>query len=392
MTLLLSAAVAAGTDRPEQVAALAGRLRALDPVRVVHADPATALVRAWRAAAGTGSTHHLVVRDGARLAPEFAAELARAVAGRPRAALALHVEYGSWNAAAARLAALRGCGWAAAVPQDCLSPLALLLPSELAVPFAEFANVALAAGGPPNALLSRFAREHRLDVLIHVGNLAAGPVDSLLRPAAQDCDCSAALPYDGRLRDEVSPLPAVLPLLHGGRARISLWDPGTDTWRRATWSAHMDRIGGDWPGAAPAAAFVAITDRVPPPARERLLPLTEVVRYGLALGAALGRAPAESAAPTLRPWLCAAVLDAVGPVPARGWPDAWTTELTDVLWRAVGLGARLQANHGVRRWSGPQLARLPVDAPLCGAPDPAAADPCDPIEHGPDPVSPAWHR
>ncbi|MDR3035053.1 MAG: hypothetical protein LBV78_18465, partial [Kitasatospora sp.] len=90
-----------------------------------------------------------------------------------------------------------------------------------------------------------------------------------------------------------------------------------------------------------------------------------------ALGTVLGRAPVETAAPALRPCLCAAVLDAAGPVPAPEWPDDWTDELTDVLWRAVGVGARLRSNHGVERWPAEELRALPADAPPCGGPEPA---------------------
>ncbi|MFJ4677355.1 hypothetical protein [Kitasatospora sp. NPDC088783] len=385
MTPVVSVAVAGGTARPEAVAALTARLRGLGPVRVVRGDPASVPVRAWRAAATTGSTHHLVVRDTAELAPAFTAELARAVAGHPRSALALHVEPDSWNAGAARLAALRGCGWAAAVPQDCLPPTAVLLPSDLALAFSGFADAALAAGGSPDGLLPEFARRHRLDTLVHAGGLAtlrAAP-GAPPRPSAEVCAGPSERPFGGPLADRVSPLPEVLPRLHAGRARISLWDPAASTWRRASWSRYMARSGRNWPGAAPAAAFVAITDRPPPAERERVLPLTEVVRYGLALGTVLGRAPAETSALELRPCLCGAVLDAAGPVPARDWPDAWTDELTDVLWRAVGVGARLRAHHGVERWPPEELRDLPAEEPPCGGPGTAG-----PSHRGGRPVPP----
>ncbi|MFJ5883583.1 hypothetical protein [Kitasatospora cineracea] len=362
-------------------------LRAFGPVRLVRADPAAALVGAWRAAAGAGSTHHLVVRAGTELAPGFAAELVRAVAGRPRAALVLSAAGGgSRNAGAVRLAALRGCGWAAAVPQDCLSPAAVLLPSGAALAFAGFAAGALAAGAAPGGLLPAFARRHRLDLLLHVGGLAASPATAGAppRPSAAQC-AGAAGRTSGGGSDLVSPLPEVLPRLSGGRALISLWDAGSATWRQASWTRHMARSGRNWPVAAPAAAFVAVTDRPTPSARERVLPLTEVVRYGLALGTVLGRAPVETAAPALRPCLCAAVLDAAGPVPAPQWPDEWTDELTDVLWRAVGVGARLRSNHGVERWPDEELRALPADVPPCGGPEPAEPPPPDGTRPSPTP-------
>ncbi|RPE34039.1 hypothetical protein EDD38_2349 [Kitasatospora cineracea] len=390
MTPVISAAVAApgavpGTGevpyelglpdpRADEVPSALGEF---GPVPVVRADPAAALVGAWRAAAGAGSTHHLVVRAGTELAPGFAAELVRAVAGRPRAALVLSAAGGgSRNAGAVRLAALRGCGWAAAVPQDCLSPAAVLLPSGAALAFAGFAAGALAAGAAPGGLLPAFARRHRLDLLLHVGGLAASPAATGAppRPSAAQC-AGAAGRSSGGVSDLVSPLPEVLPRLSGGRALISLWDAGTATWRQASWTRHMARSGRNWPVAAPAAAFVAVTDRPTPSARERVLPLTEVVRYGLALGTVLGRAPVETAAPVLRPCLCAAVLDAAGPVPAPEWPDDWTDELTDVLWRAVGVGARLRSNHGVEHWPAEELRALPADAPPCGGPEPAEPPP-----------------
>ncbi|MFD7982316.1 hypothetical protein ACFV4M_02910 [Kitasatospora indigofera] len=387
MRPVVSAAVAGGPARPEAVAALAGRLRGLDPVRVVHADPATALVRAWRSAAGTGSTHHLVVRDDAELTPAVTARLAR-TRSLPWAALALSVQRGSWNAGAAWLAALRGCGWVTAVPQDCLPPLAVLLPSELAPAFAEFAETALAAGGSPDRLLPQFARQHRLELLIHV----AGPATR--RPALARWGTGAGTglrrrPSGGPAPDRVSPFPEVLPRLRAGRTTVALWDAGTATWRRAPWTDHMARTGRNWPAVAPAAAFMAISDGPPPRARERILPLAEVVRYGLAVGTVLGRAPAETSAPMLRRRLGVAVLDAVGSVPEQGWPSAWTDELADVLWRAVGIGARLRSNHGVGHWPLDELRRLPADAPPCGDPPaqgPARALPGPaPVHRAPDP-------
>ncbi|MEY9947865.1 hypothetical protein [Kitasatospora sp. GAS1066B] len=323
-------------------------------------------------ATGTGSTHHLVMREGAEPGPGFTEEVRRAVAQRPDAALAFQVDWNSWNGSAVRLAALRGCAWAAALPQAQLPALAFALPARQASAFAEYAarhpaagrpdagtsaagtsaaatsaTGTSAAGTPVGSLVAAFARERGLDVLIRV---------------------HSAVEDRGRLRDEVSPLPTILPQLLLGRARIALWDAGAAVWRQASWTDHLVRIGRSWPGAAPAAVFVAITDRPSPPEREEVLPLAEVVGYGVAIGALLERAPCEHTARAVRGYLSTAVLGAIGPTAYRRWLDQWTDELTDVLWRAVGLGARLRSNHGVTRWRVEELRRLPEATAAWSAP------------------------
>jgi len=370
VTPCISAAVVADPSRPEAATVLAARLRELGPVVAVHPEhgapmrgPA-ATVRAWRAAAGTGSSHHLVVLAGAEPVPSFVEEVLRAVARRPDAALALSVDCGSWTGAVVRLAALRECAWAVAVPRARVPTLAVVLPSAQALAFADFAEAAPASGDDGD-LVARFSWERRIDLLIRVHSLVTGP----------DARAAAEHPADhGRPRDEVSPLPTVLPRLHDGRAQVALWDAGSAGWRRASWPEHMARIGRCWPGAAPAAAFVAMADGAPPRERERLLPLAEVVRYGIALGATLNRAPPETSAGAVRPCLCTAVRCAVRPQPQWGWPTAWTDELTDVLWRAVGFGARLRSNHGVAHWAAEELRRLPEE-PLPHGSDTASLAP-----------------
>ncbi|WP_042387344.1 hypothetical protein [Streptacidiphilus melanogenes] len=312
-----------------------------------------AAVRAWRAAAGTGSTHHLVVRAPAAPVHRLVDELRRAVSRRPDAALAFGPEGQSWNGSALPLAALRGCAWAAAVPDRAVPTLALVLPSHRAAEFAEFAEDHRVAGTSYGQAVAAFAREHGVEVLVGVRGLLA--------PRRRRGACPRVA---GTLRDEVCPPPGVLPRLLRGRAHVAVRDERDAVWRKVAWTDHLVRVGRNWPGVAPAAAFVAIADRPSPAPREAVLPLAEVVGYGIALGALLEQAPPERSARGVRGCLVEAVRAGAGPVSPGQWPETWTQELADVLWRAVGIGARLRSNHGVSDCSLEEIRQSPeVSAP-----------------------------
>ncbi|MEU5693162.1 hypothetical protein [Actinosynnema sp. NPDC020468] len=125
-------------------------------------------IAAW-STVPAGSTHHLVLEDDARLAPDFVAHLERAVAKAPDAAIALYTNWNSRAGAAVRLGALAGARWA--VPPTEYTPnVALVLPAAVAARFGPFAR---ASGGswPDDVVLARYLRHAGVRTLLTVPNL-----------------------------------------------------------------------------------------------------------------------------------------------------------------------------------------------------------------------------
>ncbi|MFF4751998.1 hypothetical protein ACWD5R_23050 [Streptomyces sp. NPDC002514] len=133
--------------------------------------PPTALrtaLSAW-SAADPGATHHLVLQDDALPGPDFFDRVHDAVRGAPDAAIAFFTSWNSRNGAAVRMAALRGARWAVAA-QEYTPTVALVLPTPVALGFAEFAR-RHGDGWPDDVIMQRYLRAHRVPSYLTVPNL-----------------------------------------------------------------------------------------------------------------------------------------------------------------------------------------------------------------------------
>lgn len=176
-TVMLSAAVMTHPSRARAAELLGQRHPELD-LRIVSDPapdgPASALRTAGRAwqAVRDGATHHLVLQDDSVLCEGFEASLREAVAARPGHAVCLFAEWGSRTAHVCRLAALRGAAWAEVV-DEYVPSLALVLPTDAALGFGEFADRAVREGERIDDVAMRgYLRAAGIEVCALVPNLA----------------------------------------------------------------------------------------------------------------------------------------------------------------------------------------------------------------------------
>ncbi|MFE9613346.1 hypothetical protein [Streptomyces sp. NPDC006012] len=133
--------------------------------------PPTALrtaLSAW-SAADPAATHHLVLQDDALPGPDFFDRVQDAVRAAPGAAIAFFTSWNSRNGAAVRMAALRGARWAVAA-QEYTPTVALVLPTPVALGFAEFAR-RHGDGWPDDVIMQRYLRARRVPSYLTVPNL-----------------------------------------------------------------------------------------------------------------------------------------------------------------------------------------------------------------------------
>ncbi|MFF4814796.1 NAD-dependent epimerase/dehydratase family protein [Kitasatospora sp. NPDC001309] len=129
--------------RPERAASareLAERASP-EPYAVVTArgiNGSNAAIRAW-STPPPGSTHHVLIEEGAVLGKDFHARVSAAVRAAPEAALVLHAHPDTPAAAAVRMAALTGHRWAPGVV-GAVPTTALVLPTGRAEGFVRYAT------------------------------------------------------------------------------------------------------------------------------------------------------------------------------------------------------------------------------------------------------------
>ncbi|MFD8308516.1 hypothetical protein ACFV29_40300 [Streptomyces sp. NPDC059690] len=124
---------------------------------------------AW-AAAAPWATHHLVLQDDVRLTGNFPEVLGQLVEHRQDGVASLFVEWGSWTAAVARVAALCGAGWAEVV-DNYVPTQAVIMPVALAKDVSDRLAEALAGDEPDDVALRRCLQAAGVTPLVAVPNM-----------------------------------------------------------------------------------------------------------------------------------------------------------------------------------------------------------------------------
>jgi hypothetical protein len=171
----LSAAVMTHPRRAREAQALADSLPELSARVVVDPQPEgpPSALRASRlawAAADPGATHHMVLQDDALPVDGFLDRLLAVLDAKPRAAVSLHTEWGSRTAHAIRLAAMLGHSLAPVV-DDYIPCVGLVLPTDVALGFDEYAGAKADEGDPDDVALLNYLAGLGTETVIPVGNL-----------------------------------------------------------------------------------------------------------------------------------------------------------------------------------------------------------------------------
>ncbi|WND32869.1 hypothetical protein RI578_42220 (plasmid) [Streptomyces sp. BB1-1-1] len=124
--------------------------------------------RAW-AAAAPWATHHLVLQDDVRLTGNFLDLVGELIEHYPEGVSSLFVEWGSWTASVARVAALCGAGWAEVV-DDYVPTQAVVMPVALAKDVSAWFEEALGGDEPDDVTLRRYLRSAGLTPQVAVPN------------------------------------------------------------------------------------------------------------------------------------------------------------------------------------------------------------------------------
>ncbi|MHC3470978.1 hypothetical protein ACYF6T_20010 [Streptomyces sp. 7R007] len=124
--------------------------------------------KAW-AAAAPWATHHLVLQDDVRLTANFLDLLQQLIEHRQDGVASLFVEWGSWTASVARVAALCGAGWAEVV-DNYVPTQAVVMPVALAKDVGERLAEALAGDEPDDVALRRCLQSAGVTPLVAVPN------------------------------------------------------------------------------------------------------------------------------------------------------------------------------------------------------------------------------
>ncbi|MGW2385618.1 hypothetical protein [Streptomyces sp. NPDC001658] len=124
--------------------------------------------RAW-AVAAPWATHHLVLQDDVRLTGNFLDVVGELIEHRPDGVSSLFVEWGSWTASVARVAALCGAGWAEVV-DNYVPTQAVVMPVALAKDVSAWFEEALGRDEPDDVTLRRYLRSAGLTPQVAVPN------------------------------------------------------------------------------------------------------------------------------------------------------------------------------------------------------------------------------
>lgn len=245
----LSSAIMTHPGRLDAARALSRTLSELDPVIVVDPAPGTPhscirnARRAW-AACGPSSTHHLVLQDDALPSRDFVESLRSAIAERPRHAVSLFTEWGSYSSYGVRLAALAETGWAPVIDHY-LPSVGLVLPADTARAFGLGNDESVLQD---DVALMLLCERTGVPMALTVPNLIQhGGTESLVGNQAMGSRLAAHYKQNETARgtSRGPELAVDIPYFAAelGRARSMLYDPRRRTWFAGSFQDFLDRQG-----------------------------------------------------------------------------------------------------------------------------------------------------